>query len=244
MPPSCIVENFLSSLPVVNLEDLWAQRQCDICHESFFEWAEKPLKLPCGHIFGSKCIAEWLSPTAVDLKPKNTCPICREVLFSQSGRRFWDSTSLVPGTRGVRLPVPLLTSAARGGRQNAIIHPGLLARLAEAQNRGSAGGRNALGPVAEALASLRAIIRELPGNKAGRETAESIPVSVMDDAVHSLAAQMGRLYEHHEPRIDEETTSISWDSEGPEVSFLRDPVWARWCEWQLQELVYMELNTV
>lgn len=65
---------------------------------------------------------------------------------------------------------------------------------------------------------------------------------MVDGAVLSLAVQMGRLYEYYQSQIDKETTSISWDSEGPEVSVLRDPVWARWCEWQLQELVFMERN--
>lgn len=135
------------------------------------------------------------------------------------------------GTHEARPPVPLITSAARGARQATIVNPGLLARLAEAQNRDSAGVRGAVGPAAEALALLRVIIRELSGNSAGREAAEWIPVSVIDHAVHSLAAQMGQLYEYYELQIDEETSSIPWHSEGPEVSILRDSMWARRCEW-------------
>lgn len=164
------------------------------------------------------------------------------MLFSESERRFWEDSPYVPGAHGVRPPIPLLTSAARGESLPAITHPGLLARLAEAQNRGSAGDRGRVGPAAEALALLRVIIRKLSGQNVEREAADSIPVAVIDGAVLSLAAQMGRLYEHYEFRIDRETTSVSWDSEGPDVSVLRDPVWARWCEWQLQEMVFMERN--
>lgn len=143
-------------------------------------------------------------------------------------------------THGVRPPVPLLTSAARGDPEAAIVHPGLLARLAEAQNRDSTGEGNAVGPAAEALALLRVISRELSVMDAGRETVDAVPVSVMDGAVLSLATQMGRLYEYYESQVNKGTTSISWGSAGPEVSVLRDPVWARWCEWQLQELVFLE----
>lgn len=138
--------------------------------------------------------------------------------------------------------MPLLTSPIRGDRHAAIDHPVLLVRLVEAENRGSPGHRNAIGPAAEALALLRVIIREPSGSNGGAEVADCIPASVIIHAIRSLAAQMGRLYEYYEPQINQETTSISWGSGGPNVSVLRDPVWARWCEWQLQELVYMERN--
>ena len=112
------------------------------------------------------------------------------MLCLKSERRFWEDNPYVPGAHGVRPPVPLLTSAARGERQSAITHSGLLARLAEAQNRESAEDRGAIGPAAEALALLWVIIRERPGP---RGAADSIPVAVIDGAVFSLAAQTGRL---------------------------------------------------
>lgn len=196
----------------------------------------------CGHIFGSKCIAEWLWPTAAGLQPKNTCPVCREVLFSNYDRLSWESASHISSTHETRLSVPLLTSPACGNRPATLDDPVLLARLVEAENRVSASTRGGVGAAAEALALIRVITGELSGSNAGREAADSIPGSVIDDAVHMLAAQLGRLYEYHEEQINEETTSISWDSDSPDVSVLRDPLWARWCEWQLQELVYVERN--
>ena len=45
--------------------------ECDICKEPF----ERPVKLPCGHVYCSACIGTWL-------KEKNTCPMDRKMLFS------------------------------------------------------------------------------------------------------------------------------------------------------------------
>ena len=49
-------------------ENVW----CCICHESNseYEHTNKPLVLPCGHIYHPECIARWLGS-------KNTCPMCR-----------------------------------------------------------------------------------------------------------------------------------------------------------------------
>ncbi|CAF9926703.1 hypothetical protein IMSHALPRED_007017 [Imshaugia aleurites] len=74
---------FLESLPVVKREILPDDYQtCHICKEDFVDdsnptvavKAESPLKLPCGHIFGSECLAKWFLQ-------KNTCPICRTTHF-------------------------------------------------------------------------------------------------------------------------------------------------------------------
>ena len=37
--------------------------------------------LPCQHIFGRKCIAQWIIPSYE--RPKNTCPLCRSELFDE-----------------------------------------------------------------------------------------------------------------------------------------------------------------
>ena len=189
----------------------------------------------CGHIFGSACIAEWLLPTSRNLDARNTCPLCRKVLF-------WVTDQRVPGggsgyrfrEDGTPLSIHFLTKAAPGQHQAAIVNPILLARLAEAQ---MAGNQGAYDPAAEALALLRLVIEECSSENKGREV---IPVTVIDDALHSLATQMGRLYDYHESEINRDSTCVSWGSEGPKVSDLRDPVWARWYEWQLQEFVFME----
>ena len=74
---------FLESLPVIKLGDLPEDSQtCHICHELYTdpspEGAENPVKLPCGHVLGSECLAKWFNGS------KNSCPMCRAILFSQN----------------------------------------------------------------------------------------------------------------------------------------------------------------
>lgn len=67
-------------LPDVNLNDLPNDTTCTICMEPFgrTEDSESPVKLPCRHIVGRKCISRWLE--------RNTnCPFCRRVLFQLVG---------------------------------------------------------------------------------------------------------------------------------------------------------------
>lgn len=63
-----------------NLETISA---CDICHEPFSEThAPARIKGPktCQHIFGMTCLRKWMNSGS---KQSNTCPKCREVLFTQ-----------------------------------------------------------------------------------------------------------------------------------------------------------------
>lgn len=66
---------YLKSLPIVPVSDLPNElNSCPICKEAYedTEELEVPVRLPCGHLFGSLCISIWIS--------KNTCPLCRAVL--------------------------------------------------------------------------------------------------------------------------------------------------------------------
>ena len=82
---------FLYRLPMVEPRTLDAHHSdCPICLRAYngatmkplnnqpIAYREKPLKLPCGHIFGSNCIFTWLSPL---LGRNKSCPLCRKVLF-------------------------------------------------------------------------------------------------------------------------------------------------------------------
>ena len=69
---------------------------CMICMEAYGTTvsesaaaAEKALRLPCGHIFGSACIELWL---CAKKSCQNTCPCCRSELFAipDKGEKFDD----------------------------------------------------------------------------------------------------------------------------------------------------------
>ncbi|KAH0544490.1 hypothetical protein FGG08_001388 [Glutinoglossum americanum] len=70
----------LQDVPIDSLSE--EDRTCSICMDPFGEveptsgTCETPLKLPCGHIFGSACIRTWL-------KEHCTCPACRRKLESE-----------------------------------------------------------------------------------------------------------------------------------------------------------------
>ena len=86
---------FLNSLPSVDLAELTEDsRDCGICaqpmaplgsltgdvvkdlHEDAKEEAKR---LPCSHVLGLKCLAQWFDP--LDPSNNNTCPFCRAVCF-------------------------------------------------------------------------------------------------------------------------------------------------------------------
>lgn len=72
----------LDQLEEVDLRSLSEEdRDCGICREPYGtgEHPESILRLPCKHYFGSHCIYEWLKPA--ENEHKNTCPICRAVVF-------------------------------------------------------------------------------------------------------------------------------------------------------------------
>ena len=96
-------EFLLTKLEPVNLEAKDAV--CIICHQEFrisenVKHSHAPVKTPCGHIFGRKCLMQWLGPLSfwgskeehhaeaaeeVDPSPaikhgKTSCPICRQAL--------------------------------------------------------------------------------------------------------------------------------------------------------------------
>lgn len=63
-------------------------RQCAICHEELGSDTdtqsksckpEQPVKLPCGHVFGKRCMMAWL----LHGTDEATCPACRVVIFEE-----------------------------------------------------------------------------------------------------------------------------------------------------------------
>ena len=62
---------------------------CTLCSEVFLCGSnpEVPVRLDCGHIFGTSCILKWLSPASRD--GKNSCPVCRKPVFDD-----WDKMDI------------------------------------------------------------------------------------------------------------------------------------------------------
>jgi Ring finger domain/RING-type zinc-finger len=58
------------------------------------EEAEKPLEMPCGHVFGSTCLKEWLYQSP-------TCPLCRVEVDS-----YTDEPQQEPGVQPFEGPFP------------------------------------------------------------------------------------------------------------------------------------------
>lgn len=93
-----VVVNHLELLKLVRLEDIEPENQeCDICRESFRSSdngtsSEKPVSLPCRHIFGKNCILDWIAVSrrrdfnrpipvgnsSVGLLTAFSCPKCRK----------------------------------------------------------------------------------------------------------------------------------------------------------------------
>ena len=78
---------FLASLPSANDS---VEEGCVICRGYFGadDPGHKPVKLPCGHVFGETCIKHWLAPVVDDVSPgfiplANMCPYCRHVCFEK-----------------------------------------------------------------------------------------------------------------------------------------------------------------
>lgn len=52
--------------------------ECIVCMEAF-ESRVGGKQVPCGHVFHSTCIAQWLSD-------HNSCPLCRSTVFADPER--------------------------------------------------------------------------------------------------------------------------------------------------------------
>ena len=66
--------------------------ECGICQREFDDQhvhpenssgftQERPITLPCSHVYGEECLRKWLSPASKGGGNANTCPSCRKVLF-------------------------------------------------------------------------------------------------------------------------------------------------------------------
>ena len=77
---SAVEEKLRQNLTLLEVASIDPEEsECAICLDPFLDAAQKlqehPAELQCGHIFGQKCITEWLNK-------KNTCPKCRAQVLS------------------------------------------------------------------------------------------------------------------------------------------------------------------
>lgn len=103
------ISSFVEILNPVKLDDIEPQNQeCDICRESFDPSddgisGEKPISLPCGHIFGKDCISGWIARNAVpSVETVFTCPKCREE-FTMLGEESYNNIERQAGKIEARL---------------------------------------------------------------------------------------------------------------------------------------------
>ena len=134
-PPSREVFLRTGLLPVDRCDIPECKSSCPICTETFVASdadpdAEKPVRLPCNHIFGEECIIHWFSTDNDDGSPHNTCPLCRRILFAH-----WELNSSSPTTlevltgltRSNLLPEPPFIDI--WSSQERIIIPGYLSEI-------------------------------------------------------------------------------------------------------------------
>ena len=83
-----MAQAFLAQLPRISRSLLAKEDQrCPICMEDYDTTpsahgiVECAIKLPCSHVVGSECIRTWVSASDDGRGGKNTCPLCRHVLF-------------------------------------------------------------------------------------------------------------------------------------------------------------------
>lgn len=101
-------QKFLRDCAVVDIRDLPPdQRTCNICQEDYAceEEGERVKMLPCGHHFGALCLDDWLGPQ--QQPNRNTCPMCRRVLFEIDHSGWSDDEDEGPAVGGMEIDFDL-----------------------------------------------------------------------------------------------------------------------------------------
>lgn len=252
-PPPSNAAQFLSSLPIIPFEDLAEDRQsCTICQEPYLtgSQAEEAVVIPqCGHTFGRVCIGHWLGENSGGSN-KNTCPMCRAILFEKNNDESLPTSpqgmnSLgVFGEGGNDLGIASLACFLEGVR-NVNDHFDDIER----HGIGHRPAPRTPGPFASPDLS------QLGGNSQHDFLLSSRILALFryfiedrvdsDDLVQiaqALAGLMGRLFLRLEGAMEREECPVMWRERGPPVSFLIDPAAAGLVEVGLERLEEVELG--
>ncbi|KAL8679035.1 MAG: hypothetical protein Q9186_004663 [Xanthomendoza sp. 1 TL-2023] len=92
---------------------------CHVCHSSFNDGSEKPIKLGCGHVFGTTCITRWTLDKTEDGKAAD-CPICRQPCLpaqATSSRTATDTTRMERMLRMLESNTPGAPSSLSGEQE-------------------------------------------------------------------------------------------------------------------------------
>lgn len=108
------------------LEDLKPQEtdkytSCKLCHRDYVVGSnsEYPVKLPCGHSFGIKCLKTQLP----QLKYYATCPNCHVLVFESTPPRTFEATVKDRIWLGELVNAPLRSSGLDEARTGALQSP-------------------------------------------------------------------------------------------------------------------------
>jgi hypothetical protein len=91
---------------------------CSICFENITE--EKLMKTNCNHCFHNNCMTEWL-------KIKNSCPLCRKKVETESDSLDIQIPEIQPLRRQQRINTPISRSFVE--RYDRFTNWGILGRL-------------------------------------------------------------------------------------------------------------------
>lgn len=116
------LRTFQRSLETPTKAEIEHWSPCSICWANYDEdnMSDQPTKLPCGHVYGTKCILDWAQGCTPSGRP-NGCPHCRAQLlpaFAATSKKHPDPNDLyriyvvIGGCRGLLGSLLYLSVAA------------------------------------------------------------------------------------------------------------------------------------
>ena len=238
--PGSAAHGFLHSLVALRTSDVLEDcLGCCICHENYLigpSAVDKPVQLPCGHHFGFECIRRWL-------KSSNQCPMCRSKLFERDQKleanRLQESIDLLSRLVSDTTSLASIMDDARRQTERRIAHSQRIAgdQAMEYNTRNRYNG----------FATSRTP-RENRPEPTARQVLKEFQVLVFVDLYTTQELSYNR-WKHLERTIERvrrrlmtcrEAMNTLWDSDGPELEALLNPVLRPLVEEFLKKMVQVE----